>query len=90
MESGKNKTTGQKKILQGVIVSNKMDKTAVALVERQIQHRLYKKRIKRSKKYQLHDEANVCQIGDSVKIIECRPISKNKTWRLLEVVRKAV
>ena len=90
MESGKNKTTAQKKILQGVIVSNKMDKTAVVKVERQIQHPLYKKRVKRSKKYQLHDEGNVCQIGDSVKIIECRPISKNKTWRLLEVVRKAV
>ena len=90
MESGKNKTTAQKKILQGVIVSNKMDKTAVVKVERQIQHPLYKKRVKRSKKYQLHDEGNICQIGDRVRIIECRPISKNKTWRLLEVVRKAV
>ena len=90
MESGKNKTIGQKKILQGVIVSNKMNKTAVAQVERQIQHPLYKKRIKRSKNYQLHDEGNICQIGDRVRIIECRPISKNKTWRLLEVVRKAV
>ena len=90
MESGKDKATGQKKTLQGVIVSNKMDKTAVVLVERQIQHPLYKKRVKRSKKYQLHDEGNVCQIGDSVRIIECRPISKHKAWRLLEVVRKAV
>jgi len=90
MDKGKNKTIGQKKVLQGVIVSNKMEKTAVVSVERQIQHPLYKKRIKRSKKYQLHDEGNVCQIGDQVRIIECRPISKNKTWRLLEVVRKAV
>ena len=90
MDTVKSKTIGQKKILQGVVVSNKMDKTAVALVERQIQHPLYKKRVKRSKKYQLHDEGNVCQIGDSIKIIECRPISKNKTWRLLEIVRKAV
>ncbi len=80
----------KKKVLSGVIVSDKMDKTAVASVERTIQHSLYKKTVKRSKKYKIHDEENTCRIGDEVRLIECRPISKDKCWRLLEVVRKAV
>lgn len=90
MTDGKKVIQRQKKVLQGVIVSDKMDKTAVALVERTIQHSLYKKRIRRSKKYKIHDEQNECQIGDHVKLIECKPISKDKRWRLLEVVRKAI
>ncbi|MBU2646873.1 30S ribosomal protein S17 [bacterium] len=80
----------RKKVLQGVIVSDKMEKTAVALVERTVQHALYKRTIKRSKKYKIHDEENACQIGDHVRLIECKPISKDKCWRLLDIVRKAV
>jgi small subunit ribosomal protein S17 len=80
----------RKKVLQGIIVSNKMEKTAVALVERTVQHTLYKRTVKRTKKYKIHDEQNVCQIGDQVRLIECKPISKDKCWRLLDVVRKAV
>ncbi|MCP4750240.1 MAG: 30S ribosomal protein S17 [Proteobacteria bacterium] len=79
----------QKKVLQGVIVSDKMQKTAVALVERTVQHPLYKRTVKKSKKYKIHDEQNVCRIGDRVRLIECRPISKDKCWRLLDVVQKA-
>jgi small subunit ribosomal protein S17 len=61
-----------------------MDKTVTVLVERRVMHPLYKKFIRRSKKYAAHDEANVCKIGDMVRIIECPPISKRKTWTLVE------
>jgi small subunit ribosomal protein S17 len=80
----------RKKVLQGVIVSDKMEKTAVALVKRTVQHPLYKRTVKRSKKYKIHDEQNTCQIGDHVRLIECKPISKDKCWRLLDIIRKAV
>jgi len=80
----------RKKVLQGVIVSDKMEKTAVALVKRTVQHPLYKRTVKRSKKYKIHDEQNTCRIGDHVRLIECKPISKDKCWRLLDVIRKAV
>ncbi len=80
----------QRKILQGVVVSDKMQKSAVVLVERTVQHPLYKRTLKRSKRYQIHDERNVCRVGDSVRMVECRPLSKHKRWRLLEVVRKAI
>ena len=80
----------QKKVLQGVVVSDKMEKSAVVLVERTIQHPLYKRTLRRAKKYQIHDEKNVCRSGDSVRLIECRPISRHKCWRLLEVIRRAV
>lgn len=80
----------QKKVLQGVVVSDKMEKSAVVLVERTIQHPLYKRTVRKNKKYQIHDEGNVCCVGDSVRLIECKPISKHKCWRLLDVVRKAV
>ena len=92
MDNDKREKTIQraKKVLQGFIVSDKMDKTAVVNVERTIQHPLYKKTVKRSKKYKIHDEENVCRIGDQVRLIESKPISKDKCWRLLEVVRKAV
>ena len=71
-----------KRILQGTVVSNKTDKTITVLVERRLRHPLYKKFIRRSKKYAAHDESNVCSIGDVVKIVECRPISKTKSWML--------
>ena len=90
MNEVKKVTQRRRKVLQGVIVSDKMEKTAVVLVDRTTQHPLYKKTLRRSKKYKIHDEENSCQIGDHVKLIECKPISKDKCWRLLEVVRKAV
>ena len=80
----------RKKVLQGLVVSNKMEKTAVVLVERTFQHPLYKRTVKKTKRYKIHDESNECQSGDRVRLIECRPISKEKCWRLLEVVKKAI
>ena len=73
-----------KRILQGVVVSDKQNKTIVVRVERRMMHPIYKKFIKRSKKYAAHDEENTCKIGDSVRIEECRPISKRKTWLVIE------
>ena len=73
-----------KRILQGVVVSDKMDKTVVVQVERRVMHPVYKKYIKSSKKYHAHDENNVCKVGDVVRIQECRPISKTVTWVVLE------
>ena len=72
-----------KRILQGVVVSDKQDKTIVVRVERRLMHPIYKKFIRRSKKYAAHDENNTCKIGDVVRIRECRPISKNKSWELI-------
>ena len=69
-----------KRILQGVVVSDKMDKSVVVRVERRVMHPVYKKYIKRSKKYPAHDENNLCKVGDVVQIIESRPLSKTKTW----------
>lgn len=73
-----------KRILQGVVVSDKNDKTVVVRVERRFTHPLYKKTVRRSKKYHAHDEANLAKIGDKVRIQECVPISKNKRWTLLQ------
>ena len=73
-----------KRILQGVVVSDKMDKTVVVQVERRVMHPVYKKYIKSSKKYHAHDENNACKVGDIVRIQECRPISKTVTWVVLE------
>ena len=72
-----------KRVLQGVVVSDKADKTIVVQVERRVTHPLYKKVIRRSKKYSAHDETNVCKVGDVVRIQECRPISKRKRWEVL-------
>lgn len=72
-----------KRILQGVVVSDKAEKTVTVKVERRIKHPLYKKIIRRSKKYAAHDENNQFKSGDTVKIIECKPYSKNKTWEVL-------
>jgi len=73
-----------KRVLTGRVTSDKMDKTVTVSVDRRIMHPLYKKFIRRSKKYAAHDEANTCQIGDAVRIEECRPISKRKTWLVVE------
>ena len=75
-----------KRILQGTVVSDKTDKTVVVLIERQVRHPVYGKIIRLSKKYHAHDEANAVKTGDVVRIEECAPISKLKTWRVLETV----
>ncbi len=72
-----------KRILQGVVVSDAMDKTVVVKVERRVMHPIYKKFIRRSKKYHAHDEANRCKVGDIVRICECRPVSKTVSWEVL-------
>ena len=79
----------KKMIRNGVVVSNKADKTVVVKVERKIQHPLYQRTVKQSKKYMAHDEGNACNIGDVVRIVECRPLSKQKRWMVLEIVQKA-
>lgn len=72
----------------GVVSSNKMDKTITVNVERKVKHPLYGKFVKKSTKFHAHDEKNECNIGDTVKIMESRPLSKTKRWRLVEVVEK--
>ena len=73
-----------KRILQGVVVSDKADKTVTVRVERHLSHPIYKKIIRRSKQYAAHDEQNKCKIGDVVRIQECRPYSKSKSWIVIE------
>ncbi len=72
-----------RRVLQGVVVSDKMDKTVVVKVERKLMHPLYKKFIRRSKKYAAHDEGNISKVGDVVEIRECRPLSKRKRWEVV-------
>lgn len=78
-----------RKTRMGRVVKDKMDKTIVVLVETSKRHPLYKKAVKRTKKLKTHDENNECKIGDRVKIMETRPISKDKRWRLVEIIEKA-
>ena len=73
----------------GKVVSDKMDKTIVVAIADSVQHPLYKKIIKRTYKLKAHDENNECRIGDTVKVMECRPLSKDKRWRLVEIIEKA-
>jgi small subunit ribosomal protein S17 len=77
-----------RKIRVGVVSSNKMDKSIVVKVERKVKHPLYGKFVKKSTSFHAHDEKNECSIGDTVKIMETRPMSKTKRWRLVEVVEK--
>jgi len=74
----------------GVVTSDKMDKSIVVQVDRIIMHKMYKRYIKRSAKFMAHDETNTCQIGDTVEIVESRPLSSRKRWRVKRVVRRAV
>ncbi len=74
--------------LTGRVISNKMDKTITVLVERRVKHPMYGKFIKRSTKVHAHDSDNQCQIGDTVTVEQCRPLSKSKTWRLLRIVER--
>ena len=84
------KTRGIKRQLVGTVVSDKMEKTVVVLVERMVKHRFYKKYIKRRAQFSAHDEQNACGIGDKVTITESRPLSKTKRWRVSSIVEKAV
>ena len=82
-------TRAFRKTRVGTVVSDKMDKTIVVAIEDSVQHPLYKKIMKRTYKLKAHDEKNECGIGDTVKVMECRPQSKDKRWRLVEVIEKA-
>ena len=73
----------------GLVVSNKMEKSIVVLVERKVKHPKYGKVVKKSTKFMAHDEKNECNIGDTVRIMETRPLSKNKCWRLVEIIERA-
>jgi small subunit ribosomal protein S17 len=79
---------GRRKTRTGLVTSNKMDKTITISVERKVKHPIYGKFLKKTTKFMAHDEKNECSIGDVVKIMETRPLSKNKCWRLVEVVEK--
>jgi small subunit ribosomal protein S17 len=78
-----------RKVREGIVVSDKMDKSIVIKVERKMKHPIYGKFLKRTTKFMAHDEKNECGIGDRVRIMETRPLSKNKCWRLIEIVEKA-
>jgi len=82
--------TASARTVEGKVVSNKAEKTISVLVERRVKHPLYGKYIRKSSKFLAHDESNECGEGDTVQIEECRPLSKNKSWRLVKVVTKAV
>lgn len=84
------KERGKKRQMVGTVVSNKMDKTVVVLVERLVKHQLYQKYIRRRAKFAAHDGSNECQIGDKVIVTESRPISKSKRWRVSKIVERAV
>ena len=80
---------GFRKTRVGLVVSDKMEKTAVVAIETRVRHPLYGKMVNRTHKFKAHDEGNECGIGDTVKIMETRPISKDKRWRLVEIIEKA-
>ena len=82
-------TRAFRKTRVGTVISDKMDKTIVVAIEDSVQHKLYKKIVKRTYKLKAHDENNECGIGDTVKVMECRPLSKDKRWRLVEIIKKA-
>ncbi len=80
-------TTEGKKII-GIVVSNAMDKSVVVEVTSLVSHKLYKKRIRRSSRFMAHDEKNICEVGDRVRIISTRPLSKRKRWEVAEIIQK--
>jgi small subunit ribosomal protein S17 len=80
---------GNRKVRQGTVLSDKMEKTVIVGVERRVAHRLYGKKVTRTKKYYAHDEAGEAKQGDTVRIVETRPLSKQKRWRVVEIVEKA-
>ncbi len=78
-----------KKVREGTVLSDKMDKTVVVAVGRLKKHQLYKKYIRRTKNYKVHDEKNECKVGDTIRFIDTRPISKDKKWKMVEIIEKA-
>ncbi len=80
---------GRRKIRQGKVVSDKMQKTVVVSVEQRVRHPLYGKIVRRTSRFKAHDEENICQEGDTVEIMETRPLSKEKSWRVVRIVEKA-
>jgi small subunit ribosomal protein S17 len=88
-EQEEKKAQSGKKEFVGVVKSDKMDKTIVVAVEKTTLHPLYKKYVRRTKKLKAHDEKNECRVGDTVRVVECRPLSKEKCWRLVEIMERA-
>lgn len=82
-------TRNLRKTMIGTVVSNKMDKTVVVSIERKVRHSIYGKIVKRTYKLKAHDENNSCNVGDTVKVMETRPLSKDKRWRVVEIIEKA-
>jgi small subunit ribosomal protein S17 len=89
MKGGNIVERGSRKVRVGRIVSDKMEKTAVVAVEEFVRHPIYGKAVKRTKKFKAHDENNECKIGDKVRIMETRPLSKDKRWRVAEIIERA-
>ena len=91
MSSEQSTTTerGRRKVRTGVVISDKMDKTVLIRIDRQVRHALYGKTVKRSSKLAAHDEANDAHMGDTVRVMETRPLSKSKRWRVVEIVERA-
>ena len=89
MSETANTTTAAIKTVEGRVVSNKMNKTVTVLVERHVKHALYGKYLRRSTKLHAHDEDNACKEGDLVRVTECRPLSKTKNWRVVEIITRA-
>lgn len=79
----------ERKVREGIVVSDKMDKTIVVAIETMVLHPIYKKRVKKTTKFKAHDENNVAQLGDKVRIMETRPLSRDKRWRLVDIIEKA-
>ena len=79
-----------RKVMIGKVVSDKMDKTVVVAVETSVRHKMYNKIVKRTYKLKAHDESNECKVGDTVKVMETRPLSKDKRWRVVEIMERAV
>ena len=79
-----------RKVMIGTVISDKMDKTVVVAVKTSVSHKVYQKTVKRTYKLKAHDEENACKVGDRVKVMETRPLSKDKRWRVVEIVEKAV
>jgi small subunit ribosomal protein S17 len=80
---------GRRKVRTGVVVSDKMDKTVLVRIDRQVRHALYRKTVRRSSKLAAHDETNDAHVGDTVRVMETRPVSKSKRWRVIEIVERA-
>ena len=86
----KRKHRGNPRILEGIVRSDKMDKTIVVEVLRRYKHSMYKKFVNMRKRYKAHDENNDCRLGDRVRIVECRPLSRHKHWRLRKILERAI